>query len=85
MDRAKFFLLLGTLLCCLFVSALPRTGLAQGLSKVAITYPVRAIADNNLHVAQARGFFREEGLDVQLERFPSATAIKALTAGRSRP
>jgi len=85
MNRAKFPLLLGTLLCCLLVSALPRTGLAQGLSKVAITYPVRAIADNNLHVAQARGFFREEGLDVQLERFPSATAIKALTAGRSRP
>ena len=81
MNRAKFPLLLGTLLCCLLVSALPRTGLAQGLSKVAITYPVRAIADNNLHVAQARGFFREEGLDVQLVQLASNQAIKALTAG----
>ena len=81
MNWVKFSLLLATLLCCLFVSALPRTGLAQELSKVVITYPVRAIADNNLHVAQQRGFFREEGLDAQLERLPSATAIKALTAG----
>lgn len=81
MGRAKFSLLLGTLLCSLFVSALPRTGLAQELSKVVITYPVRAIADNNLNIARARGFFREEGLDAQLDRLPSAKAIKALTAG----
>ena len=81
MNRAKFPLLLGTLLCCLLVSALPRTGLAQGLSKVAISYPVRGINDIGLQVAQARGFFREEGLDVQLVQLASNQAIKALTAG----
>ena len=81
MNRAKFSLLLGAFLCCVLMWALPRTLLAQGLSKVAITYPVQSIADIDLHVAQQRGFFREEGLDAQLERLPSATAIKALTAG----
>ena len=81
MDRAKFSLLLGAFLCCVLMWALPRTLLAQGLSKVAITYPVQSIADIDLHVAQQRGFFREEGLDAQLERLPSATAIKALTVG----
>ncbi len=81
MNRAKFSLLLGTLLCCLLVSALPRTGLAQGLSKVAISYPGRSIADIDLQVAQARGFFREEGLDAQLVQLASNPAIAAAMAG----
>lgn len=63
MNGAKFLLLLGTLLCCLLISARPRTGLAQGLSKVAITYPARTIIAIDLHIAQKRGFFRDEGLD----------------------
>jgi NitT/TauT family transport system substrate-binding protein len=81
MNRTKFPPLLGTLLCCLLVSALPRTGLAQELSKVAITYPTRGILDIYLQVAQARGFFREEGLDAQLVMLSGNPAIAAATAG----
>ena len=63
------------------MSALPRTGLAQELPKVVITYPDPSILGINLYVAQQRGFFREEGLDAQLVRLTGAPAIKALTAG----
>ncbi len=81
MNRAKFPLLLGMLLCCLFVSALPRSGLAQGLSKVAITYPAQSTAAITLPVAQARGFFREEGLDAHLVLMGGNVAISAAMAG----
>jgi NitT/TauT family transport system substrate-binding protein len=74
--------------CLIAVALVAATAIGQTqqnspekLSTVVITYPVPAIADNNLHVAQARGFFRQEGLDAQLERLPSAGAIKALAAG----
>ncbi len=83
MNRAKFSLLLGTLLCCLVVSALSRTGLAQGISKVAITYPVRSILSIDLQVAQARGFFRDEGLDAQLVMLGGNPAIAAAMAGEA--
>jgi NitT/TauT family transport system substrate-binding protein len=81
MNRAKFSLLIETLLCGLLVLALPHTGLAQGLSKVAITYPSQSILGIELQVAQARGFFREEGLDAQLVRLGGMQAIAAATAG----
>ncbi|MBI2988918.1 MAG: ABC transporter substrate-binding protein [Deltaproteobacteria bacterium] len=81
MNRTRFALLLGTLLYCLLVSALPDTGLAQGLSKVAIIRPSPSVPGINLHVAQQRGFFREEGLDLQLVQLSDIPAIKALTAG----
>ena len=61
MNRAKFSLLLGMLLCCLFVPALPGTGLAQGLSKAVIAYPIRSILSIDLQVAQARGFSARRG------------------------
>jgi NitT/TauT family transport system substrate-binding protein len=81
MNRAKFVLLLGTLLCCLLMSARTRTGLAQGLSKVAITYPARTILAIDLHIAQKRGFFRDEGLDPQLVLIRGDLAIAAAMAG----
>ena len=83
MNRAKFPLLLGTLLCCLLVSALPGTGLAQGLSKAVITYPVRGLLSIDLEVAKVRGFFREEGLDAQLVQVGGSTAIAAAMAGEA--
>lgn len=81
MNRVKFPLLLGMLLCCLLIPALPRTGLAQELSKVAITYPTRGILDIYLQVAQTQGFFREEGLDAQLILHSGNPAIVAAMAG----
>ncbi len=83
MNRAKFSLLLGTLLCCLLVPALPGTGLAQGLSKVAITYPIPGILSIDLYIAQARGFFHEEGLDAQLVMAGGNIAITAAMAGEA--
>ncbi len=83
MNRAKFPLLLGTLLCCLFVPALPGTGLAQGLSKAVITYPIPSILSIDLQVAQARGFFREEGLDAQLVLLGGSPAIAAAMSGEA--
>ncbi|MBI2089291.1 MAG: ABC transporter substrate-binding protein, partial [Deltaproteobacteria bacterium] len=81
MNRAKFSLLLGTLLCCLLVAALPRTGLAQALSKAVITYPIPSILSIDLQVAKVRGFFREEGLDAQLVMVGGNVAVAAAMAG----
>ncbi len=81
MNGAKFLLLVGTLLCCLLVSASPSTSKAQGLLKIAITYPARTILAIDLHVAQKRGFFRDEGLDPQLVLIRGDLAIAAAMAG----
>ena len=70
-----------TLLCGLLVLVLPSTGLAQALSKVAITYPGRNIFFIDLYIAQARGFFREEGLDAQLVLVRPNLAMAAAIAG----
>jgi ABC-type nitrate/sulfonate/bicarbonate transport system substrate-binding protein len=81
MNRAKCFLLLGMVLCCLPVSSLPRTGLAQALSKAVITYPGRNIFFADLYIAQARNFFREEGLDVRLVQVRPDLAMAAAMSG----
>ncbi len=81
MNGAKFLLLVGTLLCCLLVSASPSTSKAQGLLKIAITYPARTILAIDLHIAQKRGFFRDEGLDPQLVLIRGDLAIAAAMAG----
>jgi ABC-type nitrate/sulfonate/bicarbonate transport system substrate-binding protein len=83
MKRAKFSLLLGTLLCCIVVSALPRTGLTQGLPKAVITHPIRSILSIDLQVAKVRGFFREEGLDAQLVMAGGNIAVTAAMAGEA--
>ncbi len=74
--------------CLIAVALIAATALGQaqqnspqGLSKVAITYPDRGILAIDLQVAQARGFFREEELDVQLVQLSGNPAIKALMAG----
>ena len=81
MSRGKFLLLLLTLLLCLILSAAPDLGVAQTLSKVAITYPVRSILAIDLHIAQRRGFFRDEELDAQLVLIRGDLAIAAALAG----
>lgn len=81
MNRVKLPLLLETLLSCLLMSVLPCAGSAQGPSKVTITYPGQTIRFIDLHIAQQRGFFREEGLDAQLVLARGDVAVAAALAG----
>ena len=48
--------------------------------RVVITYSSRSIASIDLFIAQARGFFREEGLDPQLVQVRATAAIAAIVA-----
>ena len=51
---------------------------AQSLPKVVIGYPARSIASIQLFIAQEKGFFREEGLEVQLNQVRADAAIAAV-------
>jgi ABC-type nitrate/sulfonate/bicarbonate transport system substrate-binding protein len=53
----------------------------QSLPKVVIGYPARSIASIQLFVAQEKGFFREEGLEVQLNQVRADAAIAAVLTG----
>ena len=48
--------------------------------RVVITYSSRSIASIDLFIAEARGFFREEGLDPQLVQVRATAAIAAIVA-----
>ena len=48
---------------------------AQSLSKVVIGYPASSIASIQLFIAQEKGFFREEGLEAQLNQVRADAAI----------
>jgi NitT/TauT family transport system substrate-binding protein len=50
--------------------------------KVVIAYPSRSIASIDLYIAQDLGFFREEGLDVDLVQVRGNVAISAGLAGQ---
>lgn len=53
-----------------------------GLQKVRIIFPSRSIAYIDFYVAQDRGFFRDEGLDVELVEVRSSNiAVAALVSG----
>lgn len=54
---------------------------AQSLPKVVIGYPANSIASIQLFIAQEKGFFREEGLDAQLNQVRADAAIAAMLAG----
>jgi len=47
------------------------------MEKLSIAYSSRSIASIDLYVAQDKGFFREEGLDVQVVQVRSNIAIAA--------
>jgi NitT/TauT family transport system substrate-binding protein len=51
------------------------------LQKVAVAYSSRSIASIDLYIAQERGFFREEGLEVQLVLIRATSAVAAAMAG----
>jgi NitT/TauT family transport system substrate-binding protein len=74
----------GTLAVALFACGLAPTGpaAAQAPTKVRITMPVTALSMTPVYLAQARGYFAEEGLDVTVSvTGGSGPDIKALIAG----
>src|SRR5262245_14832411 len=54
---------------------------AQSLPKVIIGYPARSIASIQLFIAQEKGFFREEGVDAQLDQVRADAAMAAVLTG----
>jgi ABC-type nitrate/sulfonate/bicarbonate transport system substrate-binding protein len=54
---------------------------AQSLPKVVIGYPASSIASIQLFIAQEKGFFREEGLEAQLNQVRADAAIAAVLTG----
>ena len=71
--------ILGALICLTFYSRISR---AQALRKVKMTIPVVALSMTPVYLAQAKGFFTEEGLEVEI--IPTSGGgpdIRALIAG----
>ena len=58
----------------------PRSG-AQELRKIHVAIPAVSPASTTFAVAKDRGYYREEGLDVELIVMPSAVAVQALIGG----
>ncbi len=54
---------------------------AQPLQRVVIAYPSRSIGSISSFLAQDKGFFREEGLDVQLIQVRGTAALAATVSG----
>ena len=54
---------------------------AQSLPKVVIGYPANSIASIQLFIAQEKGFFRDEGLDAQLNQIRADAAMAAVLTG----
>jgi NitT/TauT family transport system substrate-binding protein len=54
---------------------------AQSLPKVVIGYPASSIASIQLFIAQEKGFFREEGLEAQLNQVRADAAMAAVLTG----
>lgn len=73
--------LLQVLLTFLLLVSSPLTAWPQALQKVAVAYSSRSIASIDLYIAQERGFFREEGLEVQLVLIRATSAVAAAMAG----
>src|SRR6058998_2749357 len=72
------FALIGTLLCLTHVTS---PALAQ-MQKVKLTMPVVALSMTPVYLAQARGYFAEEGLEVATTvTSGSGPDIRALIAG----
>jgi NitT/TauT family transport system substrate-binding protein len=59
----------------------PSSSLAQDLFKLPVAIPAVTPAATTFVVARDRGYFREEGLDVQLIVMPSAIGTQALIGG----
>jgi len=70
--------IIGTVFVCLATAAPATSVWAQSsMERLSIAYSSRSIASLDLYIAQDRGFFREEGLDVQVVQVRSNIAIAA--------
>src|ERR1044071_7279325 len=74
-----FVLCIGFMLSAAALKPIPAG--AQSLPKVTIGYPARSIASIQLFIAQEKGFFREEGVDAQLNQVRADAAMAAVLAG----
>jgi ABC-type nitrate/sulfonate/bicarbonate transport system substrate-binding protein len=67
------------LVCSLFL--IDSSAIAQELVKVPVQIPAITPAVSPFALARDRGYYRQEGLDVQLVLIPSALGMQALLAG----
>jgi NitT/TauT family transport system substrate-binding protein len=67
------------LVCSLFLTG--SSAVAQELVKVPVQIPAITPAVSPFALARDRGYYRQEGLDVQLVLIPSALGMQALLAG----
>src|ERR1051325_1823433 len=70
-----------TLLCCLLIPFTRARTEAQELIKVPVQIPAITPAATAFAVARDRGYYRQEGLDVQLIIMASGLGTQALIAG----
>ena len=77
----KFVFLLVGILSLAYVGAFSVE--AQPLTTLAVGYPARSIGSIQLYIAQERGFFREEGLQVNLTQIRGDVAKAGNAHGRS--
>jgi ABC-type nitrate/sulfonate/bicarbonate transport system substrate-binding protein len=75
--RYCFFLLVG----CVWASP-PVLQAQTANEKIVFSIPSRSIAAIDLYIAKERGFFREEGLDVDLVQIRGNVAIAAALSGQ---
>jgi NitT/TauT family transport system substrate-binding protein len=65
-----------------FLLALFGSGVQEGEARtVRVSVPAASISVTAFFVARDRGFYKQEGLDVQLIQMPGGIAIQALVAG----
>src|SRR3954465_9783760 len=69
------------LLAALLLHAAAAWGQAPG-EKIVFSIPSRSIASIDLYIAKEKGFFREEGLDVDLVQIRGNVAIAAALSGQ---
>ena len=81
--RANFYALLflsGRCFCLLLRR--PRCGRRRANEKIVFSIPSRSIAAIDLYIAKERGFFRDEGLDVDLVQIRGNVAMAAALSGQ---
>lgn len=79
-DMARLRLLI-TSLSLFTVVAVAHMAEAQGLRKVNVTIPALTESSVAFYLAKEKGYWREEGLDVELIVARAATSIQAVIAG----
>lgn len=81
LQMLRTHLALLTALALWFVIAAENPARAESIQRVVIAYPSRSIGSIHSFIAQDRGFFRAEGLDVQLVQVRGTAAIAATISG----